>query len=121
MFLRGYQKFFSLLLLIPVAFLLISCCCLKADAAVHKSSKCSSCPQKEKSHHPSDCPHAKLKAVTSADAAQTNNIELSSVAPILSNSNVFFSPRIFQSVMFKYYDTSQQQSSLFPQNPILRI
>jgi hypothetical protein len=121
MFLRGYQKFFGALLLVPVVFLFVACCCLTADAAVQKKSKCSSCPQKEKSNHQTDCPHAKIRAITGADAIESNSIDHSYVTPILVSSEVFFSPRIFQLVSFKYYDTSQQHSSLFPQNPILRL
>lgn len=121
MFLRGYQKSFSLFFLIPIAFFLISCCCLKADAAPQKKSNCSSCPQKEKSNHQTDCPHAKIKAIISFDFFEADVVDFVFVAQVLVSLEQYQSPRMIQLSAFNYLDWSHQNSSLFSQNPILRI
>ena len=117
---RAYKKLLSALLLIPIAVFFLSCCCLKADASVVKKSSCASCPQQKNSNHQADCPHAKIRAVVDVQFIDLKLIKDSCVLALfldtqnLNHSCFFVRPH-------SLVDTSQRYSSLFPQNPILRL
>ncbi len=118
---HNYKKFLSALLLVPIATLFLACCCLKADATMLKKSSCASCPQQKDSKHQADCPHAKIKGVVDADSVDLKVVKFSLVLDIFTDLKNLVSS--YQSGQFVSValDTSQQRSSLFPQNPILRL
>ncbi|MCC6758495.1 MAG: hypothetical protein IT395_02555 [Candidatus Omnitrophica bacterium] len=121
---RRIHKLFSAFLLIPVAILFLSCCCLKADASTVKKSSCASCPKKETSDHQTDCPHAKIKAVVDGDLALVKITKATLVLPVLLSNPQLVSSYFSQLVALERLDTSQQYSShqaLRTQNPILRV
>ncbi len=117
---RRFKKFLSALLLVPVATLFLACCCLKADAALKKSA-CASCPVQKNSNHQTDCPHAKIKAVVDADLSDLKVVKVSFVLAVLLDAKYLVLPQLTQHLAFVAFDTSQQHSSLFAQNPILRL
>ncbi len=121
MFLRAYQRLWSVILLVPIATLFLACCCLKADAAALKKSSCASCPQQKSSNHQADCPHAKIKAVVNVDLSDLKVFKVNFVLSVLLDAKYLVLPQLTQHLAFVSSDTSQQRSSLFPQNPILRL
>lgn len=116
-----YKKFLGALLVIPITTLFLACCCLKADAAALKKSSCASCPQQKDSKHQTDCPHAKIKAVVDADLSDLKVVKVSFVLAVLIDVKYLVLPQLTQHLAFVPFDTSQQHSSLFPRNPILRL
>ncbi|MCC6758942.1 MAG: hypothetical protein IT395_04880 [Candidatus Omnitrophica bacterium] len=121
---RPKLKLFSAFLLIPVAILFLSCCCLKADASTVKKSSCASCPKKETPDHQNDCPHAKIKAVVDGDLALVKITKASLVLPVLLSNPQLVSSYFSQLAALERLDTSQQYSShqaLRTQNSILRV
>ena len=127
MFFCKYRKLFSVFILIPIAFLFLSCCCLKADASpgLQKKSNCGACPktesQNDKSHNQDDCPHAKIRAIVDADVYSFNIVKNLSVTLVVVSTQQDIFPAILKRFAYFKIDKLPHYSALSCQNPILRV
>ncbi len=121
MFFRNYRKFFSLLLFIPVVFLFLFCCCLKAEASSQKKLPCAACPQKNTSNHQTECPHAKIKAISDNPGFVLQYTKIF-WAPLLANgSNESLENCGSHLHLIVGFTAPPFHASLCFQNPILRV
>ncbi|MCB9772332.1 MAG: hypothetical protein H6754_07260 [Candidatus Omnitrophica bacterium] len=118
--LREKKRIWSVLILVPVAFLFLSCCCFKAEAAVVKKSNCAACPQKDTSNHQAQCPHKQIKAVVDSHTFDETVLKQSFIPIPSMVENRLTSPQ-FKNKFTLHFDNPQNYSSLYPQNPILRL
>ena len=118
--LREKKRIWSMLVLVPVAFLFLSCCCLKVEASVPKKSNCAACPQKDTSKHQAECPHKQIKAVVDSHTSDVTILKQSFILSALVVENCLTSPQ-FKDKFTQHFDNPQNYSSLYPQNPILRL